>query len=318
MSHEVETMAYVGETPWHGLGNRIDDKSSVEEMLIASGLNWELRREPVYTELDGERVRIPGKRAIIRTSDRKVMTVAGQQWKPLQNKDMLEFFRDYAEAGGAKLETAGSLRGGNIVWGLANLSDGFAVGGRDRVNGYLLFTSPHQVGAAIKIRTTTIRVVCQNTMNLANHRGYGTDNYSQNHLKNFNMQAAKEAVEAAHEGLAHAAKRAETLHNLKLSVNDGLKLLAPFCGVDEEAQNDPAALLEVAQDDKNWLGQIFESVNTSPGAEPETGWGWLQGVTHWADWTAGRSQASRMFNSWVGSTSDMKNKVEEKLFELAV
>jgi phage/plasmid-like protein (TIGR03299 family) len=312
MAHQVETMAYAGELPWHGLGARVDTGVSTDEMLKAAGLDWEIRRERLYTKIDNQEITIPGRRVMVRSSDRKVMTVCGQDWKPLQNSEMLDFFREYAESGGATLETAGSLRGGALVWGLANLKDGFAVGGKDRVNGYLLFTSPHKVGASIKIRTTTVRVVCANTLAMA--ESGGTLNYSQNHLKKFNRETAKEAIEQAHESLAAAAKRFETLHRLKLSVTDRLRVLAPFFEVPADLSDSDLGLL--ASDGKSKISIVSNSIEKGPGAEADTAWGVLNGVTHWADHVNGRNAATRMFRSWVGDVSKLKTNVEEALVEL--
>jgi phage/plasmid-like protein (TIGR03299 family) len=315
MSHMVESMAYTGQMPWHTLGARVDTGVTPDEMLQAAGLNWTIRREPLYAKVDGREIKVPGRRALIRSSDDKVMTIAGQDWKPFQNKDLLAFFQDYSTAGGASLETAGSLRGGSVVWALANLNDGFTVGSkssRDRVNGYLLFTSPHKVGAAITIRTTTVRVVCANTMAMA-ERG-GTVNYSQSHTSKFNVAAAREAVEGAHKSLALASGRANTLAKLKLSLGDTLQVLAPHVGAPDDLTLDE--LMALANDGKSRLGDVMASVQSAPGALPDTGWGVLNGVTHWADHAAGRANDSRMFRSWVGDTGRTKLAVEASLLAL--
>lgn len=324
MTHEVESIAYAGAMPWHGLGAKVDPNSTPDEMLKAAGLDWEIERTYIYARrenTDGttEDIRIPGRRAMIRSSDKKVLTIAGQDWKPLQNKSLLNFFKEYSEAGGAALETAGSLRGGTIVWALASLNHGFSVGGKnsqDKVNGYLLFTSPHRVGSSITIRTTTVRVVCANTMAMAEREG-GVE-YKQNHMTHFDWTAAKVAVERAHECLSLAAKRAETIHNLKVSTTDRLRFLGKFFLPNVDQLKD-ADLMAIAQANTN--GNTFYAVNQSvehaPGAEPETGWGIMNGVTHWADHVNGRSAASRMFRSWIGDVSRTKLAVEKGLLTMA-
>lgn len=314
MAHEVETMAYAGEMPWHGLGAKVDPNSTPDEMLKAAGLDWTIVRTPIYCRVDDKEIRIPGRRAMVRSSDNKVLTIAGQDWKALQNKDLLNFFKEYSEAGGARLETAGSLRGGSIVWALAALNDGFNVGKGDRVNGFLLFTSPHRVGSSIAIRTTTIRVVCANTMAMAEAEG-GVE-YKQSHMTHFDWNAAKQAVEKAHECLKTAAKRANTLHELKIGARDRVRFLSQFFGGFELPDDE---LMTLASTDKlgNTLCAVNNSVERAPGAEPETGWGILNGVTHWADHVNGRTAASRMFRSWVGDVSRTKLQVEKGLLELA-
>lgn len=206
MSHEVETMAYAGQVPWHGLGARIDDNISPEEMLKAAGLDWQVDLLPLKADKpDGTQISVKDRFALVRSDNNRVLTIAGKSWRPLQNSEMLDFVGRYTRAGGAMLETAGSLRNGRTVWALANLNKGFALAGGDKVDGYLLFTSPHEVGRAITVRTTTVRVVCKNTMILAN--SHSELNYSQNHLSDFNFESAKESVEKAHQNLAAASRR---------------------------------------------------------------------------------------------------------------
>lgn len=313
MAHEVETMAYANAVPWHGIGARVDKCVSIDDMLQAAGLNWQVNLHPLHAIIDGEPVHVPGRFALIRDTDRRVLTVTGKSWWPLQNADTLGFMRDYVEAGGATLETAGSLRKGKIVWGLARLNHSFDVRPGDRVNGYLLITSPHEVGKAITIRTTTVRVVCANTMAMAN--ATGTVNYRQNHLTAFDISAAKEAVGNAHEQLAEAEKRAKTLANLKLSLQDAVKLvLAPALEFETSGLDD-GQIMDTALQPKS-LQEIIESINTAPGAIPDNGWGILNGVTHWADHVTGHNNATRMFRAWVSDTGALKLDVEKRLLEL--
>ena len=222
MAHQVETMAYAVEVPWHGIGARVDRDISVDEMLVAAGLDWSVDLRPLCAKLpDGGYVDVADRYALVRSSDHRVLTVTGKSWNPIQNSQTLGFMREYVEAGGATLETAGSLRNGKIVWGLARLNHSFDVSAGDRVNGYLLFTSPHEVGRATTVRTTTVRVVCANTMAMAEHEG--EINYKQNHLSEFDFGAAKARVAEAHEHLAVAEKRAKTLNDLIISVEDAVK-----------------------------------------------------------------------------------------------
>ena len=267
---------------------------------------------------DGSTVKVPDRFAMVRSSDKKVMTIAGKSWKPLQNADTLNFMKRYCDAGGATMETAGGLRDGKVVWALARLNHEFEVRPGDKVKGYLLITSPHVVGQSISIRTTTVRVVCANTMAMANYSG--KVEYRQNHLTEFDVEAAKQAVEAAHENLAEAERRSKKIDTLKLSLKDSVKkVLAPvfapaFCA--EGNEEIFAKIMDVDVMPKNIQG-IVHSMQNAPGAIEGTGWGTLNGVTHWTDHVAGRENASRMFRSWIGDYSRNKIEVEEKLFQMA-
>jgi len=326
MAHEVETMAYANAVPWHGLGARVDESVSVEEMLEAAGLNWHLDRVPLIVGsewADGSDVpeeyqgmKVPQRFAHIRNTDKKVMVVAGPSWRPLQPAETLGFMHDYVQAAAATLETAGSLRDGKVVWGLASLNHEFEVRRGDKVKGYLLITSPNETGRAITVRTTTVRVVCANTMAMANMSGNGETHYSQAHTSEFDVHAAKEAVGRAHEQLRLAEANARTLDKLKLSISDAMtKVITPV--MYPETIEDPELLDEVAGSKD--LMQIEHSMENGPGQSEGAGTAWaaLNGFTHWADHVAGRNAASRLNRAWMGDNARRKLSVEKGLLELA-
>lgn len=321
MAHEVETMAYANAVPWHGLGARVDQSVNVEEMLIAAGLNWTLNRVPLKAHAeDGTIIDVPERFAHIRDTDKKVMAVAGKAWRPLQPADTLGFMHDYVQAGEATLETAGSLRDGKVVWGLARLKHDFEVRPGDRVNGYLLITSPNEVGKAITVRATTVRVVCANTMAMANHERAGVTHYRQNHMSDFKVDAAKEAVGNAHEQLAVAERNAKILDKLKLSASDAVtKVLAPVFFPEVMEDDEALAAMLMPESAPKRLLQILSSVEGAPGNDAIAGTGWavLNGVTHWADHVFGHNAATRMHRSWMGDHALRKLEVEQKLLELA-
>src|SRR5574337_655552 len=110
----VETMAYVAAngTPWHGLGNAVRPNMTPEEMLVAAGLDWQVERRLVRMRLErgnDEEMVIPNYMAIVRDTDNKVFQVASERYKPIQNAEVLQFFKEYTEAGGMNMETAGAL-----------------------------------------------------------------------------------------------------------------------------------------------------------------------------------------------------------------
>ena len=320
MAHEVETMAYSGQVPWHGLGNVVDPHSSIETMLDAAGLNWRVDLRPVFAEAkDGTKVKLPIKRALMRDSDNKVFGITGDFWKPLQNKDALEFFRDYTESGGASLEVAGSLRGGKLIWALASINKGFKVKGRshDQVKGYILLSSPHEVGKAIKVRTTATRVVCANTFALAERDAV---QYQQSHTKRFDVLAARESIQLAQDQIGAMEASANKLANLKVSEFDKLRVLAESFQPTPEGEKKDAwinKLMTSPNDRSNVLELVLTSVEKAPGAEPDTAWGIFNGVTHFMDHVAGKDNAARLANAWFGDRAKTKIEVFNQLLEMA-
>lgn len=162
MSANVESMFYVRETPWHGLGTRVIEAPSSEDALIAAGLNWNVIQEPIYT---GENEPISGYKANVRDSDRKVLGVVTDRYKVVQNHEAFAF-TDALLGQGVRYETAGSLQEGRKVWLLAHMPHEYIISG-ERISPYLLFSNTHDGSGAVKVALTPIRVVCNNTLNLA-------------------------------------------------------------------------------------------------------------------------------------------------------
>jgi len=197
MSHEIETMAYAGEVPWHGLGNPVTNEMSPSEMMVAAGVDWEVQLTanhypPDHAHFAGQPV--PDSHFIERSSDGKILGeyVAGTQYKTFQNKDLFEFFAPFIDDGSMFLHTAGSLFGGRKVWCMATTNEGFTLGKDDQVNNNLLFTIAHTGVNANSALLTPIRVVCNNTMRLALQSS--DDIVTHNHKVPFDADAMKVAL----------------------------------------------------------------------------------------------------------------------------
>lgn len=162
MAANIETMFYLRETPWHGLGTKVMSAPDSEEALIAAGLNWNVIQEPIYTT---ENELIKGYKANVRDSDRKVLGVVTDRYKVVQNYEAFSF-TDELLGQGVRYETAGSLQEGKKVWLLAHMPHEYIISG-ERISPYLLFSNTHDGSGAIKAALTPIRVVCNNTLNLA-------------------------------------------------------------------------------------------------------------------------------------------------------
>lgn len=162
MPANVETMFYVREAPWHGLGVRVESALNSEDALVMSGLNWNVIQKPIMTASGNL---ITGYRANIRDSDNRVLGVVTDRYRVVQNSEAFAF-TDALLGEGVKYETAGSLQDGKKIWILAKLPDKYIIEG-EQIDPYLVFSSSHDGSGSIKVAMTPIRVVCQNTLNLA-------------------------------------------------------------------------------------------------------------------------------------------------------
>ena len=167
MSHEVESMAYVSNeqngrfVPWHGLGTPVGDYMTSAEALEAAGLNWNVDARPVFTD---NGIKIPGYVANTRDSDKSVLGIVSDKYKIVQNVDAFAF-TDSLIGPECRYETAGSLRNGKSTFMLAKLPEKKILG--DEFGNYVCFTNTHDGTGAVKVCMTPVRVVCNNTLNLA-------------------------------------------------------------------------------------------------------------------------------------------------------
>lgn len=319
MSHNIESMAYTNQVPWHGLGTHILNAPTVNEMIDKAGLNWTIAKHPLhYSETDPSdrpNSQVDDYFALVRSTDGKCLDVVGKQYRPVQNKEAFKFFDEFVRAGKAKMETAGSLRGGRYVWGLANLQSSFKLEGGDEVKGYLLMASPHESGKALIIKFTTIRVVCNNTLTLALKNGGNEFRMAHRcEFDNNTRERAKEVLGIARDQMSEFESNARKLKKLKLKEKDIKEVLAnvyqPHISMKElNADFDKKA--------KPSMKRVMDVLYNAPGADPTTGWGVLNAVTYYADHVASRTTDKRMFNAWLGKTGHHKEMVLNDLLKLA-
>lgn len=162
MAANVESMFYVRKAPWHGLGTMVMEAPTSAEALSLAGLDWKVVQKELVTD-DGTPV--TGFKANLRETDNQVLGVVTDRYKVVQNEDAFAF-TDSLLGEGVTYETAGSLQNGRRTWMLAKLPTKYIISG-DEITPYLVFMNSHDGTGAIKAAMTPIRVVCQNTLNLA-------------------------------------------------------------------------------------------------------------------------------------------------------
>jgi phage/plasmid-like protein (TIGR03299 family) len=260
--------------------------------------------------------------ALMRSSDSAVLDVVGSRYQPVQNRDAFEFFRDFVEAGNATLETAGSLRGGRYVWGLANMHSSFFAGTRDRVKNYLLVGAPHESGKTLIARYTSVRVVCNNTLTLALSSGANVFKWTHNTVFDGN------AILAGKKLLADAAKVAEEFEEnagkLVGITLDEKTVKATLAAIVMPEILRPGAKITTADVIRDFeevasrpLKKIMQAYTMAPGATPGNAWGALNAFTYWADHLASHNVDNRLTNAWIGRTANQKSAVLDSLLALA-
>tara|TARA_R110000796_G_scaffold63798_1_gene147567 strand:+ start:549 stop:1577 length:1029 start_codon:yes stop_codon:yes gene_type:complete len=339
MAHLVETMAYAGEVPWHGLGKKVNTDMTPEEMADEAGLNWTVTKRRAYTTtLDGgstniyrpdldSLVMVPDHYFMMRNDTNKILSHCGENYVPFQNKEVMSFFKKFTEAGNMQMETAGSLKEGKEIWGLAKLRDGFTLPGGDEVEGYLLLNNSHKAGKAMSIMFTPIRVVCNNTLTLAlNQNG---QKFRVLHLQMFDeeiMNAAEEALGLSDNQMKTFTEQANFLSTKKATdaqvANYVAELFQPNVLLERGKATNQFDLPPLRDELKHSAQSVLEAIETSPGAGLQsargTWWGALNGVTYFVDHKGkNSSQDKSLHSAWFGSGANRKTKALQKAVEYA-
>ena len=315
MAHQVETMAYAGETPWHGLGVPVSNDLTPHQMMEKAGVDWKVREVEAFIEFDGKKV-ATGQKSLVRESDGRILTNVGENWNPVQNEDAFNFFTEYCMSGDMEMHTAGSLRDGQMVWALAKVKDSFELFGGDKVDSYLLFSNPHQYGKAIDVRFTPIRVVCNNTLSLSLNQK--TDkSVKVGHRTQFDAYEVKKALKIAGEKLNTYKEMAEFLGKKRFTVDSYIEYLNTVFPrtADKKVQG-----MSLSKDtlSRNAL-LAFDALDTQPGAEFAQGSWWqaFNSVTYITDHVQGRNADNRLYTSWFGYNQVNKKKALESAIKFA-
>jgi phage/plasmid-like protein (TIGR03299 family) len=319
MAHELEfvngqaQMAYAGDLPWHGLGVKVSNDLTPEQMLKAAGLDWTVDPIELFAEVGDKRL-ATGHRALVRSTDQRVIDVITDDWNPVQNIEAFEFFNDFVAHGDMSMETAGSLKDGKIVWALAKVKESFDLfGGKDRVDAFLHFTNPHQYGQSIDVRFTPIRVVCNNTLTLSlNTKSKNMVKVS--HRRQFDPDQVKEALGVAKQKLAKYKEMAEFLSKKRYTNEDVVDYFKRIFPVLTTKQDSKKELSNSAE-----RGLEIVKYDSQPGAEFGKGtyWELFNAVTFMTDHEIGRSVDSRLTSAWYGANKNLKTKALELAVEMA-
>ena len=315
MAHEIESidgqaqMAYAGEVPWHGLGTQVSSDLSPHEMMVAAGLDWQVVKKPIqYGNSNEKKTTIDNKAALVRETDNQLLSIVGNNWHPIQNEDAFSMFNEMCQAGDMEMNTAGSLKDGQIVWGLAKVKKSFALKtdqGEDVVDSYLLFSNPHEFGKCADVRFSPIRVVCNNTLTAALSNGKSSVRIT--HRTAFDPEHTKRLLGIADMKLETYQEAAEFLVSKRYDPDTLIEYFNKVFPVSNQVKT-----LKVADSIIDRLSYTArKAVNVmeeQPGAELGAGSWWqaFNAVTYLTDHQLGRTADARLQSAWYGPNNALK------------
>jgi phage/plasmid-like protein (TIGR03299 family) len=318
--HLVQTMAYANETPWHGLGNQLTPGQPLEIWAQRAGMNWRIESADVrYVASDeglGSIHAFPNQKVLYRSDSKAALSVVSRRFQVVQPSEILEFYRDLTEAGGFELETAGVLKEGRKLWALARTGQSACLKGRDRVNGYLLLATACGGTLATTAQFTSVRVVCNNTLEIA--LGDSSGAVKVPHRSQFDPQAVKRQLGIAISSWDGFMARMKALTECKIkddAVEAFFKRVLTY-SVNPTADSSTSAVNERAM-------KVVHELYTGRGKGAEmasasgTAWGLLNSVTEFVDHhRRARSADHRIDAAWFGQGATLKQKAWDEAVKL--
>lgn len=335
MSHELDftrgqaAIAFRGETPWHGLGFQILPEDSVDDIRIKAGLDYDVIKTPVqfgYEKLGPELLReihmrsSDDKCVLYRSDTGADLSIVSNRYQIVQPRQIVEFYRDLVEQYGFELEVVGALAGGRKVWALANTKSAFQLRDKDEVRGYLLLATSYDGTMATQARFTSVRVVCNNTLSLANAAGRA--DVTVPHNTTFDADKVKLNLQVG-KPWEDFQQQAQAMQNRLVSRDETVKLFLQAyygLGTTEEIKAFQADETKAKAGEK-LMGRLTTALFESPGAQLASArgtlWGALNAVTHDVDFSLpSRSSDTRLSKAWFGAGESIKQRAFDAALKL--
>lgn len=320
-------MAFVGELPWHGLGQELSAGASLETWEQQAGMAWKVQRSKVryFTDKEGQnQIEISDRHVLFRSDTKGHLGIVSDRYQVVQPRQVLEFFAHVAEENRLTLETAGTLNGGRQYWALAKTGMQTAIGGVDPLKAYVLLATSADGSMATQAQFTSVRVVCANTLAMATKDARNAIRVK--HSTKFDAQQVRMDLGLAVAAFEEFTTTAARLASRPLYRQEAMKILIQSVG-------DEAAFKAMIEDKKS----VVEALNAQPNARVMaqimdlfngkaygaglstangTAWGLVNAATQYFDHDAGRSADTRIHSAWFGVNASRKQDIVDKALAL--
>jgi phage/plasmid-like protein (TIGR03299 family) len=318
MAHELAfvngraSMAYVGDTPWHGLGQSLTPGQPIEVWLKEAGMDYRVCRSRVRFG-DGDNAKVWDERHVLFRSDNKSpLGIVSDGYQIVQPGEVLEFFRDLCDRYEFSLETAGVLFEGARYWALARVPQDFELKG-DKVQRYLLLATSADGSLATTARDVSTRVVCNNTLRIASDEK-SKHVVSVRHSTRFDPDAVKVDMGLLESSWADFATKCGFLASKKLTKKEAANILIEAMGDPKKPVEDQPNARPMAQILKLFDG---DAVGADLPSAKDTAWGLVNAATEFVDHHRGRTDNTRLASAWFGPGDELKLDIFNKTMEYA-
>ncbi len=312
MSHELDfskgfpAIAYRGDLPWHGYGQVMTGEETLDEWLVAAGLDYRVQSKNAYfLGTDGEHIEIPQAKALVRSDTNDTLAMVSTRYKVVQPRTIIDFFKTLCERQGFEMETAGALAGGKRVWALARIGKDFTLPPNDKIEGYLLLATSYDAKFATTAQLTSIRVVCNNTLTWS----LESDQASVvriTHSQDFDPSTIQADLGLLDAGWAGFTQQIKSLADTPVNMHDAVRFFMDLTGQEDE---DP----QFAINNSYILKKLLQAYEHAPRQDipsaKNTAWGLVNAVTYFTDHTRRASNPGTRVNSaWFGASAALKRR----------
>lgn len=310
MAHELDirngkaAMAYIGDKPWHGLGQELTAGASIETWIKEAGMNYAIGAAPVAFSADGKTMQqFGGKNVLFRDDTNEPLGLVSDSYQVVQPREIMEFFDDVAELHGFELETAGVLFGGKKYWALARTPKELSLG-KDKIKSHLMLATACDGSMSTIAKYVMTRVVCNNTIQMA--LGEQGSQVKVRHNTRFAAENVKKELGLFSDSWQKMEETVRGIAKRTVTTEEAIKYLVAVLGDPERPIEDQFETPNIAHvlgkfESGNYLGGSMKSAD-------HTAWGLVNCVTEWLDHGRGRGQDRRLEYSWFGAGSDLKQK----------
>lgn len=314
MSHLVEQMAYVGQTPWHGLGRELEQHQPIEDWIVQAGMDWSIEEAPVRfltnekpeQHLGNIRI-VEEQKVLYRSDNQQPLSVVGHNFKTVQPREILEFYRDLTEQSGFELETAGSLKGGRKLWALANTGQEASLKGNDTSKGYVLLATACDGSMATTAQFTSIRVVCNNTLTVALRESAGAIKVQ--HRSQFDAANVKRQLGITVSAWDEFMYRMKLLSERPVKQKEARNYLERIFTEQTQMQDQPVS--KGTEKTMAKVSSLYDGagIGAHLSSAHGTAYGLLNAVTQFVDHERrARSADNRLDSAWFGPGASLKDR----------
>lgn len=322
--NDEDSMAYVGDTPWHGLGQRIDRESTIEEWEARAHLDWMVLSSPVTYDIEGgfrdSRItnNMPSRKVLYRSDNLDPLSIVSDGYQVVQPIEVLEFYRDLIELHGFRIHTAGSLDNGKRVWALAEIGEPVYVEEDDEIRPYVLLMTSYDKSLATTLMFTSVRVVCNNTLEFAISRGMNDDGSAKEgetvikvpHSEKFDAAKVKLEAGLIEAGWLEFSRKCQEMARYVMPSAEAFNFFAQIIFDAEELKE---SWIDRPQAKRKAFLEIFKNYLGGRGSEMKSAyrtlWGALNAVTEYVDHEKPAHSTNNRFKSAIsGAGRIMKNK----------